>query len=169
MRQTARLSMISDDLRLILRGFGLLSCRIELPDRRGRLCAIGGKSETQGVEETGRAAGGVLGCAKGRAKTGTWATVELVVTSTGGPVKAGPKRNTRGTVADGRREAAAESQAWPLAARRSGAVQTPSGGLCEALPCDQDGDRAKCNEPVAGADRIQREPRGASRRARKGR
>ena len=147
----------------------MFSCRFDLPDRRGRPRAIGWKSETQGVEETGRAAGGVLGCAKGRAKPGTWATVELVVTSNGGPVKAGPKRNARGTVADGSRAAAAESQAWTLAARRSGAVQTASGGLCEALPCDQDGDRAKCNEPVAGAERIRREPRGASRRARKGR
>ena len=75
-----------------------------------------------------RDAGGFPGCAKGRAKPGTWATVELVVTSNGGPVKAGPKRNARGTVADGRRAAAAESQAWTLAARRSGAVQTVSGG-----------------------------------------
>ena len=75
-----------------------------------------------------RDAGGFPGCAKGRAKPGTWATVELVVTSNGGPVKAGPKRNARGTVADGSRAAAAESQAWPLADRRSGAVQTASGG-----------------------------------------
>ena len=75
-------------------------------------------------------------------------------------MKAGPKRNARGTVADGSRAAAAESQAWTLAARRSGAVQTASGGLCEALPCDQDGGRAKCNEPVPDAERIRREPGG---------
>ena len=64
-----------------------------------------------------RDAGGFPGCAKGRAKPGTWATVELVVTSNGGPVKAGPKRNARQTWPGERREAARSGGRPPAAGR----------------------------------------------------
>ena len=65
-------------------------------------------------------------------------------------------RAKHGPEGDAKQPGAAVGRLRPDARR----VQAANDGRSLAPACDQDGDRAKCNEPVPGAERIRREPRG---------